>query len=566
DPVGPMLVRGLPEELNRGWAYRVFVSLIADPPHYVYDMRYGGFWPLVPFLLLPLGALSLLRPSIRSHALGPLLVAGCALASPMAQWLRFSLAFPAALLALGAAEVSRHPRWRKALCDVAIAGAAALGLVRAYGGFTAGARSLPEVARGGYFGGIDGREGEWNAIKARLEPGEAFAYDRSFATPGRAYRADGATRVVYLDDEQVGPNDLLAFISRERVRLLAVRHQGPLRERIVADPAHFAPVMSCPLDPCHIYQVRRTEADVPMNVTPRIDTLVISPHPDDETLIAAGVLTRTLREGGSARVVVVTNGDYDCVADGLRRQSETVAAMAVLGLTEDQIDFLGYPDGYLARLGAAPLRNVKRLVNGRCEPHDTTYGTRGRGQRDFHRMRFAAPGVYTEESLVHDLATILAEFRPRDVFVTHPADTHPDHATTYALLRRAIDRQPEAPRIHRAFVHAGGCWPISNEPEPCPAVIFDPARPLPELPAHLTGDQQPEHREVPADLRARDPARNLKARALLEYETQLGKAGLKSYLASFIRHAEVFYPEQLELDDKARWVPAVEAQAQVAPR
>ncbi len=43
EAVGPMLVRGLPEELNRGWAYRVFMSLISDPPQYVYDMRYGGF-------------------------------------------------------------------------------------------------------------------------------------------------------------------------------------------------------------------------------------------------------------------------------------------------------------------------------------------------------------------------------------------------------------------------------------------------------------------------------------------------------------------------------------------
>ncbi|HEY6557899.1 MAG TPA: PIG-L family deacetylase [Polyangiaceae bacterium] len=555
EPVGPMLVRGLPEELNRGWAYRVFVSLIADPAQYVYDMRYGGFWPLVPFLLLPLGLVSLRSRDVRKNALGPLLVAACALASPMAQWLRFSLALPAALLALSAAEVSRHPRWRQRLFDLALAAAAAIGVLRAYPGFTAGARTLMAIARGGYFGGIDGHEGEWDSIKARLAPGEAFAYDRSFATPGRAYRADGATRVVYLDDEHVRPGDLPAWIARERVRLLAVANTGPLRDRIVSDRAHFAPVMSCPLDPCHVYEVRRAPGDAPVNVTQQSDVLVVVPHPDDETLIAAGVLARAVATGQRAHVVIVTNGDYACIVDGLARQAESVAALAVLGIREDQLDFLGYPDGYLAHLGRAPLPGVKRLVSGRCERGNTTYGQRGRGSRDFHRMRFGEPGAYTAESVVQDLAAIVAELRPRDVFVTHPHDTHPDHATTYALLRRALDRQPEAPRLHRALVHTAGCWPTGTAlRDPCPEAIFDPRAALPPLPPPLTAYVPREARQVPQEMLASDPRVNRKALALLEYQTQLGPGGLKSYLAGFIRRAETFYPEELTLASPARWV------------
>ena len=56
-----MLVQGLPESVNRGWLYRVVVSLFADPVQYLYDMRYGGFWPLVPYFLLPVAALSIWR-------------------------------------------------------------------------------------------------------------------------------------------------------------------------------------------------------------------------------------------------------------------------------------------------------------------------------------------------------------------------------------------------------------------------------------------------------------------------------------------------------------------------
>jgi LmbE family N-acetylglucosaminyl deacetylase len=170
-------------------------------------------------------------------------------------------------------------------------------------------------------------------------------------------------------------------------------------------------------------------------------------------------------------------------------------------------------------------------------------------------MRFGEPGAYTAESVVQDLAAIVAELRPRDVFVTHPHDTHFDHAATYALLRRAIDRQPEAPRLHRALVHTAGCWPTGTAlRDPCPEAIFDPRAALPPLPPPLTAYVPREALEVPQEMLASDPRVNRKALALLEYETQLGPGGLKSYLAGFIRRAETFYPEELVLASPARWV------------
>src|SRR6202050_4951306 len=46
---------------------------------------------------------------------------------------------------------------------------------------------------------------------------------------------------------------------------------------------------------------------------PRIDAattlLVVSPHPDDETLCCAGVIGRVLQAGGRASVVWITSGD-----------------------------------------------------------------------------------------------------------------------------------------------------------------------------------------------------------------------------------------------------------------
>jgi len=37
--------------------------------------------------------------------------------------------------------------------------------------------------------------------------------------------------------------------------------------------------------------------------------LIFSPHPDDESLRAAGLIQRVLKEGGKVKVVFMTNGD-----------------------------------------------------------------------------------------------------------------------------------------------------------------------------------------------------------------------------------------------------------------
>src|SRR5450432_980966 len=89
--------------------------------------------------------------------------------------------------------------------------------------------------------------------------------------------------------------------------------------------------------------------------------LVISPHPDDETLCCAGVIQRVLRAGGHASVVWITSGDGSALgmllvektlfdarkmrAFGEARMSEARAATSLLGVPPRGQLFLGYPDG-----------------------------------------------------------------------------------------------------------------------------------------------------------------------------------------------------------------------------
>jgi len=89
--------------------------------------------------------------------------------------------------------------------------------------------------------------------------------------------------------------------------------------------------------------------------------LVFAPHPDDETLGAAGVMRQARVQGDDVRAVLITNGDGfrisaaqefheiavsppDFVRYAYLRQREAQTALAVLGLPADHVVFLGYPD------------------------------------------------------------------------------------------------------------------------------------------------------------------------------------------------------------------------------
>lgn len=270
--------------------------------------------------------------------------------------------------------------------------------------------------------------------------------------------------------------------------------------------------------------------------------MVIAPHPDDEALIGSGVLHRAVVDGERVAVVVMTNGDYDCVVDGLVRERESVSAMHALGIDEDHLYFLGFPDGSLSKLGQSPLAS-RRIVDGTCALGNTTYGQHGFGRRDYHAATTGSPTTYTRDHAVSDLVSILGALRPLHVAVTHPEDTHPDHAATYALLRDALERLPEAPTLHRAIVHNGDCWPTGIEShEPCPPGGLVVTEALPPLSGRLSGYTPPERIVVPNACRSPNWETNPKLRAIAAYASQT-RSSHESYLFSFARVDEAFFPE-----------------------
>src|SRR6185295_9467498 len=110
--------------------------------------------------------------------------------------------------------------------------------------------------------------------------------------------------------------------------------------------------------------------DVTIGAATRL--MVVAPHPDDETLAAAGLMRRVISSGGAVYVVWMTSGDgfpegvetaegiahprpKDFRSYGTIRESEARAAVGTLGVNRHSLSFLGFPDEGLCELASTYL-------------------------------------------------------------------------------------------------------------------------------------------------------------------------------------------------------------------
>ena len=327
--------------------------------------------------------------------------------------------------------------------------------------------------------------------------------------------------------------------------------------------------------------------------------LVLAPHPDDETLAFAGLITAYMRQGKPVQVVVVTDGDAYCDAcrfwkstsvhgptcnalelsnfatsavDSFAevRRGESATAAAVLGRRPPT--FLGYPD---TGLGAAwlnsqrgePQKRLRRSDFSACADCETCQGGYGEGPET----------ELTASSLVASLSSLLAGASERTlVATTHWLDGHADHAALGNFVKTLND-QLKVPRpVVYAVVHAhtpkstpqNDCWYPGPQALVCPCAdqeraTADPTwiadlrrhRMQPDLPATLPDDAPygaARQLCLPEELYRGETA--TKVAAIRAYRSQLGTLArtgsvppyldaiidCNGYLISFARRTEAF--------------------------
>lgn len=114
-------------------------------------------------------------------------------------------------------------------------------------------------------------------------------------------------------------------------------------------------------------------------------TLVIAPHPDDETLGVGGTLLRRKSEGAETGWLIMTKLDEIEKNKSQQKKNEILQVSEILGF--DEIYELGLPT---TKLDQVPI-----------------------------------------VELVQSISKVVHEFQPTEIFLPHPSDVHSDHKVTF---------------------------------------------------------------------------------------------------------------------------------------
>jgi len=270
--------------------------------------------------------------------------------------------------------------------------------------------------------------------------------------------------------------------------------------------------------------------------------LILAPHPDDESLSAAGLAHRVINNGGSVRSVVVTAGDAyveaiqrdlgrtnlkptDFLKYGEERLEESRQAAKVLGNGSIRVDLLGFSDGSIYSMLVSHWNSSNPDKSGFTGFSHVPY-------REAEDRGEAQDG----KALRHRLVKILNETQPTLIAFPDVMENDSDHAGLGMFTLLAINdwlEQPQhltfTPRLLAYLIHWQQGWPsgsdanvqlnLSNEP------LFLPD----DLP--LRG-----HRRTCFELNVLE--RNLKHNTLAQYQTQQRAMG--AFLEAFVRRNECF--------------------------
>jgi LmbE family N-acetylglucosaminyl deacetylase len=220
--------------------------------------------------------------------------------------------------------------------------------------------------------------------------------------------------------------------------------------------------------------------------------LVLAPHPDDETLSCGATISRVSASGGSAVIMVATDGRFGITsappaAVASLRREEVQNAAGILGVDRNHLVLLELPDGSLD-------------VN--------------------------------ENRLSEVMKGVLTDFEPDVVVSPAPFDVHPDHAVLGRVARSVLRDQHI---LHLEYLVLG--WHAASRV--AARIIRERQRQIPRRPVRVRSDGY-------LDVKGRALACH---RSQVAAGTHVGGVTLEGsgpvdeqYLKPFTRSSEMFFP------------------------
>jgi len=216
------------------------------------------------------------------------------------------------------------------------------------------------------------------------------------------------------------------------------------------------------------------------NKTDRL--LIFAPHPDDETIAAGGLIQKAVALKIPLLIIYLTYGDNNAWSYfwenkapvtpnamrklGEQRRTEALSALKKLGVSAENVSFLGFPDFHtfdifcLRWSSGVPLKTG--FTNVLAVPYDTA----------------RIPGdPYTADAIMAQLKDIITQFKPTSVVLAggHPADFNSDHRALYLFVHAALwEMERTEIKIFPSLIHYPH-WPrpISFRPD-LPMIPPDP--------------------------------------------------------------------------------------------
>ncbi len=287
--------------------------------------------------------------------------------------------------------------------------------------------------------------------------------------------------------------------------------------------------------------------------------MVVAAHPDDDVIMAAGVVYAARLRGEHVTVVYMTNGDLvGGPVTGVARQGEAVAAQSFLGVREDDLVFLGYPDNRLHDLLANPTYAEPGAVLTSVHGQSVTFGNRGLGRSDYHHHRFGMHASFNKRNLQADLVDVIDKVRPTHVITHADFDVHPDHSKTSAAVREAMKAVAAGDPKYVATLHHALVWSIDSRAWPAPP---NPGTYVTEPPGLApTGLRWADRQSIDVPRAMQNPTPQLNPK-YLAIDAHVSQGGSGAFIGKSIHRDEVFWSENPTSSDRP---PRVDAGAPLA--
>lgn len=181
--------------------------------------------------------------------------------------------------------------------------------------------------------------------------------------------------------------------------------------------------------------------------------LIFVPHQDDEIAVAGALIWKMRQKEKEVFVCYATNGDYEIDAD--IRYSEACNALEVLGVDENHIIMLGYPD-------TSNEEEKKHIFYYDADApicskagHTETYG--GKLFTDYAWKMYGEHHAYTKKNYKQDVKQVILNLMP-DFLICVDMDHHVDHRMLSLVFEQALgevlrENSMYCPKVWKSFAY-----------------------------------------------------------------------------------------------------------------